>query len=96
MNVTHTMNEPDPCLPLILPPRYRLRDLILGDYAFNDDGERLHECKIFLEDITIFEAEILSVLIYRDIYLALIYRRLLTTRQIFEYKRGDEFREQSR
>ncbi|CAK9825280.1 hypothetical protein ANTRET_LOCUS3324 [Anthophora retusa] len=35
-----TMNEPDPCLPLILPPRYRLRDLILGDYAFNDDGER--------------------------------------------------------
>ncbi|KOX72643.1 hypothetical protein WN51_01856 [Melipona quadrifasciata] len=34
------MNEPDPCLPLILPPRYRLRDLILGDYAFNDDGER--------------------------------------------------------
>jgi hypothetical protein len=23
-----------------LPPRYRLRDLILGDYAFNDDGER--------------------------------------------------------
>lgn len=40
MNVSHTMNEPDPCLPLILPPRYRLRDLILGDYAFNDDGER--------------------------------------------------------
>ncbi|KYM81698.1 hypothetical protein ALC53_07861 [Atta colombica] len=34
------MNEPEPCLPLILPPRYRLRDLILGDYAFNDDGER--------------------------------------------------------
>lgn len=24
-----------------LPARYRLRDLILGDYAFNDDGERL-------------------------------------------------------
>jgi hypothetical protein len=23
-----------------LPPRYRFRDLILGDYAFNDDGER--------------------------------------------------------
>lgn len=38
--VSCTMNEPDPCLPLILPPRYRLRDLILGDYAFNDDGER--------------------------------------------------------
>lgn len=37
---TYKMNEPDPCLPLILPPRYRLRDLILGDYAFNDDGER--------------------------------------------------------
>ena len=37
---TTMMNEPDPCLPLILPPRYRLRDLILGDYAFNDDGER--------------------------------------------------------
>ncbi|XP_076655993.1 slowpoke 2 isoform X8 [Halictus rubicundus] len=35
------MNEPDPCLPLLLPPRYRLRDLILGDYAFNDDGERV-------------------------------------------------------
>ncbi|KYQ51247.1 hypothetical protein ALC60_09712 [Trachymyrmex zeteki] len=35
------MNEPEPCLPLILPPRYRLRDLILGDYAFNDDGERI-------------------------------------------------------
>jgi hypothetical protein len=23
-----------------LPPRYRLRDLLLGDFAFNDDGER--------------------------------------------------------
>lgn len=23
-----------------LPTRYRLRDLLLGDYAFNDDGER--------------------------------------------------------
>jgi hypothetical protein len=23
-----------------LPPRYRFRDLILGDFAFNDDGER--------------------------------------------------------
>lgn len=23
-----------------LPPRYRLRDLFMGDYAFNDDGER--------------------------------------------------------
>jgi hypothetical protein len=23
-----------------LPPRYRFRDLILGDYAFNDDGQR--------------------------------------------------------
>jgi hypothetical protein len=23
-----------------LPPRYRFRDLIMGDYAFNDDGER--------------------------------------------------------
>lgn len=39
------MNEPEPLtlppiLPLILPPRYRLRDLILGDFAFNDDGER--------------------------------------------------------
>lgn len=34
------MAETDPCLPLVLPPRYRLRDLILGDYAFNDDGER--------------------------------------------------------
>lgn len=39
-NCATMMNEPDPCLPLILPPRYRLRDLILGDYAFNDDGER--------------------------------------------------------
>lgn len=37
---SYAMNEPDPCLPLLLPPRYRLRDLILGDYAFNDDGER--------------------------------------------------------
>lgn len=27
-------------VPPPLPPRYRLRDLILGDYAFNDDGER--------------------------------------------------------
>lgn len=26
--------------PPPLPPRYRFRDLILGDYAFNDDGER--------------------------------------------------------
>lgn len=23
-----------------MPPRYRLRDLLLGDFAFNDDGER--------------------------------------------------------
>lgn len=23
-----------------LPPRYRLRDLLLGEFAFNDDGER--------------------------------------------------------
>lgn len=23
-----------------LPPRYRFRDLIMGDFAFNDDGER--------------------------------------------------------
>jgi hypothetical protein len=23
-----------------LPPRYRFRDLIMGDYAFNDDGVR--------------------------------------------------------
>lgn len=30
----------DTVTPLPLPPRYRLRDLILGDYAFNDDGER--------------------------------------------------------
>lgn len=30
--------EKDALLPL--PPRYRLRDLIMGDYAFNDDGER--------------------------------------------------------
>lgn len=22
------------------PPRYRFRDLIMGDFAFNDDGER--------------------------------------------------------
>ncbi|KAL0280734.1 UNVERIFIED_CONTAM: hypothetical protein PYX00_001951 [Menopon gallinae] len=22
-----------------MPPRYRLRDLILGEFAFNDDGE---------------------------------------------------------
>lgn len=27
-------------VPRPLPARYRLRDLILGDYAFNDDGER--------------------------------------------------------
>lgn len=23
-----------------LPTKYRLRDLLLGDFAFNDDGER--------------------------------------------------------
>ncbi|GFS74803.1 hypothetical protein NPIL_47891, partial [Nephila pilipes] len=23
-----------------MPPRYRLRDLILGDFAFGDDGQR--------------------------------------------------------
>lgn len=23
-----------------LPPRYRFRDLLLGDFAFNDDGQR--------------------------------------------------------
>lgn len=23
-----------------VPPRYRLRDLLLGEFAFNDDGER--------------------------------------------------------
>ncbi|KAG5891927.1 hypothetical protein JTB14_030072 [Gonioctena quinquepunctata] len=27
--------------PLPLPPRYRFRDLIMGDWAFNDDGQRL-------------------------------------------------------
>ncbi|KAH0812833.1 hypothetical protein GEV33_009958 [Tenebrio molitor] len=32
--------EMDSVAPLPLPPRYRLRDLIMGDYAFNDDGER--------------------------------------------------------
>lgn len=25
---------------LVMPPRYRFRDLLLGDFAFNDDGER--------------------------------------------------------
>lgn len=25
---------------MFFPPRYRFRDLILGDFAFNDDGER--------------------------------------------------------
>lgn len=25
---------------MALPPRYRFRDLLLGDFAFNDDGER--------------------------------------------------------
>lgn len=25
---------------MTLPPRYRFRDLLLGDFAFNDDGER--------------------------------------------------------
>lgn len=25
---------------VVLPPRYRFRDLLLGDFAFNDDGER--------------------------------------------------------
>lgn len=36
------MNETDPLTrpTLNLPPRYRFRDLILGDFAFNDDGER--------------------------------------------------------
>lgn len=47
-NTFYTMNEPDPCLPLILPPRYRLRDLILGDYAFNDDGERYSRSVVIL------------------------------------------------
>ncbi|XP_049542041.1 potassium channel subfamily T member 2 isoform X9 [Anopheles darlingi] len=26
---------------MTLPPRYRFRDLLLGDFAFNDDGERV-------------------------------------------------------
>uniref|UniRef100_A0A1Y9H205 RCK N-terminal domain-containing protein n=1 Tax=Anopheles dirus TaxID=7168 RepID=A0A1Y9H205_9DIPT len=26
---------------MALPPRYRFRDLLLGDFAFNDDGERV-------------------------------------------------------
>ncbi|CAG9856055.1 unnamed protein product [Phyllotreta striolata] len=30
----------EPITPIPLPPRYRFRDLILGDWAFNDDGER--------------------------------------------------------
>lgn len=25
---------------LSLPPRYRFRDLLMGDFAFRDDGER--------------------------------------------------------
>uniref|UniRef100_A0A6P7FSL4 Potassium channel subfamily T member 2-like n=1 Tax=Diabrotica virgifera virgifera TaxID=50390 RepID=A0A6P7FSL4_DIAVI len=32
--------EMESVTPLPLPPRYRFRDLILGDWAFNDDGER--------------------------------------------------------
>lgn len=30
---------PDPLMPPALPPRFRFRDLLLGDYL-NDDGER--------------------------------------------------------
>ena len=29
-----------PKMTTSLPPRYRFRDLLLGDFAFNDDGER--------------------------------------------------------
>lgn len=29
-----------PVAKMIAPPRYRFRDLILGDFSFNDDGER--------------------------------------------------------
>uniref|UniRef100_A0A1A9ZGB1 Uncharacterized protein n=1 Tax=Glossina pallidipes TaxID=7398 RepID=A0A1A9ZGB1_GLOPL len=28
-----------PAATMIAPPRYRFRDLILGDFSFNDDGE---------------------------------------------------------
>ena len=30
-----------PKMTTVQPPRYRFRDLLLGDFAFNDDGERL-------------------------------------------------------
>ena len=37
---TATTSSVVPPLAKPLPPRYRFRDLILGDYAYADDGER--------------------------------------------------------
>lgn len=41
-NVCSNSGVPPLSNPLLtpLPPRYRLRDLILGDFAYADDGER--------------------------------------------------------
>ncbi len=41
-NVCSSSGVPPLSNPLLtpLPPRYRLRDLILGDFAYADDGER--------------------------------------------------------
>jgi hypothetical protein len=37
--VQHSTSELE-LFNLSLPPRYRFRDLLMGDFAFRDDGER--------------------------------------------------------
>lgn len=38
-DVGHDLSDEND-IKLSLPPRYRFRDLLLGDFAFNDDGQR--------------------------------------------------------
>lgn len=39
-DVGHDLLSDENDIKLSLPPRYRFRDLLLGDFAFNDDGQR--------------------------------------------------------
>ena len=39
-DIVRISSDDQDCDNMSLPPRYRFRDLLLGDFAFNDDGER--------------------------------------------------------
>lgn len=43
-----TSSAANTTLPRLIPTRYRIRDFLLGDFSFNDDGERYVDCVIIL------------------------------------------------